>query len=159
MKLDAAGFLTLSREILGRGHHLRFMARGRSMRPSIWSGQTVEVAPVQCADLRPGDVVFYQSFGGLVAHRVIHKKQAHGRIRLATRGDGCPGMALELVEPEQVLGRVVAVDWGKGLRIRTDAGPGRFWGILLSQISPLMQWAYPPLSRFKRKLRRLWPPD
>lgn len=152
MRLDAANFEDLGKEILARGDHLRFKARGSSMLPFIRSGQVIQVAPVQVVDLRPGDVIFYRIQGGeLAAHRLLKKQWVEGRMLLATRGDSLPVSKVELVETGQILGRVVSVEWWPGLMLRIDAGLGRWLGLCLARTSLLLTWAYPPLSKLKEQ--------
>lgn len=157
MRLVAANFEDLGKEILARGYHLRFKVRGSSMLPFIRSGQMIQVAPVQVVDLRPGDVIFYRIRGGaLAAHRLLKKQLVEGKMLLATRGDSLPASKVELVETEQILGRVVSIELGKGRKLRIDAGWGRVLGIWLARISPTIRWVYPPLSRLKGVLAGCW---
>jgi len=117
---DLAGLL---REVLEQGQGFRFRADGISMRPFIVAGDVLVIEPVRdAALLRYGDVVLYRTpCDGLVAHRVIGPSRANpplpGSIPAApvegsllrTRGDGLRA-PIEQVGPEQVLGRVVAVE-------------------------------------------------
>lgn len=150
MHLQATEFLSLSRELLARGCHLRFQAPGNSMLPGIRNGNVIQVEPVDVTSLRLGDIIFYCADGSRhIAHRLISKRLVQGRMMFFTRGDSLPWSAVEQVEPEQVLGRVVAIEWLPGLRLRLDSGLGRSLGLLLSRISPLVSWTYTPLSRLK----------
>lgn len=107
------------------------------MLPLIRSGTIIQVEPVKVQDLRVGDVVVYHNYAeALLAHRLIRKSLVQGRIVLITKGDTFSGNATEEVEPEQVLGRVVVVEWGKRLKIRLSSAPGKFIGILLARFSP-----------------------
>ena len=135
MKVVACSLPALVKEILRQGHSLRCRTLGRSMLPLIRSGNIILVEPVKVQDLCVGDVVVYHGYAEfLVAHRLIRKSLVQGRIVLITKGDTFPGSAVEEVEPEQVLGRVVAVEWGKGLKIRLSSTPGRLLGILFARI-------------------------
>ena len=155
MRLVAANFEGLGKEILARGYHLRFKAQGSSMLPFIRSGQVIQVAPVQVVDLRPGDVIFYRIQGGaLAAHRLLKKQLVEGRMLLATRGDSLPASKVEMVETGQVLGRVVSVEWWPGLTLRIDAGLGRRLGLFLARTGFLLAWAYPPLRKLKEQCPR-----
>ena len=157
MRLVAANFEGLGKEILARGYHLRFQAQGSSMLPFIRSGQVIQVAPVEVADLRLGDVILYRLPGGaLVAHRLLWEQAVNGRILLITKGDSLPASKMELVEREQLLGRVVSMEFGKGRKLRIDAGWGRFFGIWLATISPAIRWIYPLLSRLKGGVPAYW---
>lgn len=158
MKLAEGDFLALSRKILSRGHGLRFQALGSSMLPLIRSGNVIQVEPVDVTSLRPGDIIFYRSFGNSQkAHRLISKQPVRGRMMFFTKGDSFPRRAVEQVEPEQVLGRVVAVEWRRNLQVRIDRGPGRRLGLWLAKISPFLLPAYLALSRIRRGLQSLSP--
>ena len=88
--------------------------------------------------MRPGDVILYQSGKSLVAHRLIKKEQGRGQTLLITRGDAFPWRATEHIAPEQVLGRVVCIEWRRGLKVRIDQDPGRRLGIMIAGISPFL---------------------
>jgi signal peptidase I len=141
VKLAAGSFPALIKDILQQDHSLRCRTLGSCMLPLIRSGNIIQVEPVKVQDLRVGDVVVHHdSADALVAHRLIRKSLVQGRIVLITRGDAFPGSAAEEVEPEQVLGRVVEVEWGKGLKIRLSSTPGRLLGILFARIFPPGLW-------------------
>lgn len=158
MKLDTSDFVALSRELLSRGHAIEFRVLGGSMLPCIRNGSLIRVKPVDPQDLRLGDVIFYYNdTPNIVAHRLIGKYQSQGRLKLLARGDSLPRSAVEEVEPEQVLGRVVAAQWGKGLTIRLDTAWGRALGIVLAGISPLVRKIYQGLSKPEQTCRRSYP--
>jgi signal peptidase I len=70
--VDFADFNALATSILNEGHHMRFMARGESMRPFIQDGDIVEVQPIELEKLERGDVVLCKlNDDRLVVHRVI----------------------------------------------------------------------------------------
>ncbi len=153
MSVGSLRFLSLCRETLGRGYSLRCNTTGSSMFPLFKTGSVIQVEPVVAEDLRPGDVMVYQrGKEAVVAHRLVQKSWKLGRLTLVARGDSFPRQALEDITPEQVLGRVVAVDWGRGIEIRLDTAWGRALGILLAGISPLAHRVYPVLSKFWKQL-------
>jgi signal peptidase I len=152
MRLPEGGFLALSSEILGRGHGLCCRTIGSSMFPLIRSRSLIQVEPMKPDRLCPGDVVLYQSGEGLVAHRLISKEQQQGRTWLITRGDSYPWSAKERLAPEQVLGRVTAVEWPVGLKLRIDCGPGRRLTTLLALISPFLWLGYLAMNKVRRWL-------
>lgn len=150
-------FLSLCKETLEHGYSLRCRTLGSSMFPLLRNGSLIQVEPVAVEDLRPGDVIVYQRAGEtVVAHRLVGKSRKQGRLTLVTRGDSFSRDALEHIQPEQVLGMVVAVDWGRGLKMRIDAGPGRTLGIILGKLAPLFRWIY---SALWMGLLRLWRPQ
>jgi hypothetical protein len=150
-------FLCLCKEILERGYSLRCSTFGSSMFPLLTTGSVIQVDPVAASDLRPGDVMVYRVGEAVVAHRLVQKSWELGRLRLWARGDSFPRHARgEDITPEQVLGRVATVDWGKGLKIKIDAGWGRALGIILGTIAPLIWRAAPALCRLKERLTPLW---
>jgi signal peptidase I len=156
VNFSSSDLLELSNEILGRGDHLRFRARGSSMLPFIRNGEIVEVEPVDIGQIRVGDVVFYRTWSGrILAHRVIEKRKGEKGVVLVTKGDAVPRPDV-LVYPDQVLGRVMAVE-RSGRNIRFDNGLHRLVGVLYARVSPFSSWIYPILGRVKRAMRYLWP--
>ena len=152
MTAETSRFLPLSQEILRQGCRLRCPTRGESMLPLVPSGAVLEVEPVRAEDLRVGDVPLYYAAGGiLVAHRLVAKELRHTGFTLTTRGDALPRNAGERIEPEQILGRVVCVDWGRGRRFRLHAGLGRLLGLVLGRTGFLLVWAYFALRKVKGK--------
>jgi hypothetical protein len=55
-----------------------------------------------------GDVLVFRQRGMLVVHRLVQRHQRGGSLRLRTRGDGTISLD-PWVDPESVIGRVVAV--------------------------------------------------
>ena len=87
------------------------------MQPTIEDGELITVAPVGAAAVKRGDILLYQNERGVFAHRVVGVVK--GTVPLL-RGD-CPPYLLRgdaavscdpPVAPEQVIGRVVAVQRG-----------------------------------------------
>ena len=149
VSLTGPEFTALTADLLGTGHALRFRARGGSMHPFIKDGDVIEVQPISAVAIRRGDVVFCRNGGGrVVAHRVIRVRSESGRVALVIRGDAlaCPD---GLISPEQVLGRVVALERG-GRHIGLDAGLQRLVSALWVGLSPLSRWLYRTLAALKR---------
>jgi signal peptidase I len=146
--LSEGSFQVLSSEMLGQGHGVCCRTLGSSMFPLIRTGSLLQVQPLEMGQPRPGDVILFQSGEALVAHRLIRKEPRQGNPVLITRGDAFPWHAIERVAPDQVLGRVVSVEWRPGWTLRLDSGPGRLLGRLLAPISPFLLRAC--------KLRKQW---
>jgi hypothetical protein len=103
-------FAELVKESVRDGISLRFSAPGKSMSPSIEDGDVITVAPCGFSEVRLGDVVlFYEQNIDLMAHRVIRICRNEGAEFLVARGDVGRSICSR-VTPEQVLGRVVAVE-------------------------------------------------
>lgn len=102
--MDVTGGLAVSvaREALAGGAALRLRVRGRSMRPTIADGATIEVRPCDRPP-RPGEILACASGERLVVHRLV-RIEADGALVL--RGD-----ALVACDPSrppgELLGRVV----------------------------------------------------
>ena len=120
---QSALFGSLSKELLAGGMGFRFQARGRSMAPSIWDGETVHVQPVAVETLRKGDIVLFSDGAHFRAHRLLKA----GPEAFVTQGDA----ALEsdgIVRPEQILGKVIAKEEsadGVTRVVKLGAAPGR----------------------------------
>src|SRR5437667_6501789 len=107
----------------------RFRVASWSMYPMLRKGDRLTVEPVSATSLQVGDVILYHNCGQLICHRVVALDTAGAGIRIITKGDATTGPG-EVLEPGQVLGRVVAVRrrglWGAGLAILTDCWHSRF---------------------------------
>jgi signal peptidase I len=152
MRLDAREFLSLSQEILSKGHGVRFQALGSSMFPSIRHGNIIRLARVEISGLRPGDVIAFRRGKALVVHRLVRKDLVAGRTTLMTRGDAWPWQDLEPVAPEQVLGRLTAIEWHPGRQLEVEAGLGRALWALGAKISPLIARICRALARMNREV-------
>ena len=104
---SAADFDLLATDLVAHGATFRLRVWGGSMYPSICSGDLVLVEPVDVRSLRPGDVLFYRRRGGHLAHRLVELREG-GNV-LITRGDALDYLDPP-VKPQDVLGRVVAVE-------------------------------------------------
>mgnify|MGYP001195811299 CR=1 FL=1 len=84
---------------------IELIVRGSSMAPLLGEGNRVQVA--RSARYRAGDLlVFRNSVGDLVAHRLLGTRRSRGELRFVLRGDATPA-ADGLVPLAAILGRVV----------------------------------------------------
>lgn len=84
---------------------IELMVRGTSMAPLLREGNRIQVA--RCVRYRAGDLlVFRNSVGDLVAHRLLGTRHSKGELRFVLRGDSTPA-ADGLVPLAAILGRVV----------------------------------------------------
>ncbi len=84
---------------------IELVVHGSSMAPLLGEGDRIQVARTD--RYRAGDLlVFRNSVGDLVAHRLLGMRRAHGELRFVLRGDATPA-ADGLVPPAAILGRVV----------------------------------------------------
>jgi hypothetical protein len=67
-----------------RGGRLRLQVRGESMLPSVWPGDTVEVASCHIEDIHPGEIVLALREDRLFLHRFLAHRGPHGFL---LRGD------------------------------------------------------------------------
>lgn len=126
-------------EVLARGLGVRFRASGRSMYPAIREGETITVQPVASSTVKKGDIILYRWQRGVIAHRVVGvEKFAGDSFRLIMRGDAS-GAPIERVAPDQVLGRVVAVD-RNGRRIDLCSIRSKMQRILHPIASQVKKW-------------------
>lgn len=135
-----------ARFILQSGLTLRLRAPGKSMQPSIGDGDVITLSPCTFSELRLGDLVSYvKPDGCLIVHRVIAISRRAGQEHLVAMGDNAYFPDLQ-VRPEQVLGRVLAVERaGHELRV---GGRLQRWRALLRNRG---RWY---LGRARRALRR-----
>lgn len=105
-------FFHLAETILQQGNCIRFRAEGRSMWPSIRSGDIIKVSP-DTDDITVGDIILYRSRENTaVVHRVVKRDSRN----ILTRGDSSLDLDMPIIN-EQVLGKVVEIE-KRGLHIR-----------------------------------------
>jgi signal peptidase I len=75
---------------LQAGADARFKVTGSSMIPTIYPGEVVTIRPVDPADVRQGDIVFYrrENESGHILHRVLWKRRSSNGWVFRTKGDG-----------------------------------------------------------------------
>jgi len=107
LSIPGRDFAGLMIELLGRGHPLRFCAKGFSMIPVIQDGDILTVRPVAENELRTGMVVSALLPRGenIVVHRIIGRK---GTSRLL-KGDNSRE-ADGFVPIRSILGRVEKIE-------------------------------------------------
>jgi hypothetical protein len=123
------------------------------MRPTLRPGQRLQVdfAP---GPLGRGDMLVFRQGDALLVHRLLGgARRDGGRPRLRTRGDGVLTFDPP-VDPEQVVGRVVALEHGGAWR-STRSRPARAYAWCLAWHD--LAWAaLGVLVRYpERKLRRV----
>jgi hypothetical protein len=103
-------FLALSTELLRDGYSVRFLPKGHSMHPTIRDREAVTVEPASAHSLKRGDILFYETARGVIAHRVVEIQTNENADRIfVVRGDAANSSA-ERVEARQILGRVISVE-------------------------------------------------
>ncbi len=85
----------------------KLLYTGTSMNPLMREGDVVEICPYEGQEIRLGDVVAF-------AHpekpeKVIHRVVAVGPSGVQTRGDNTPAADDWILQPADLLGRVVAI--------------------------------------------------
>ena len=113
-------------DLLNRGLSLRVRVTGRSMQPFLRGGEIVTIKKVPCAELRIGDLIFFESSQGvLVLHRIVRKKLSdNGAYIFQTRGDGLMSFDGE-IHGGSVLGKVLLIEKpslsGKTMHIKMNS--------------------------------------
>jgi hypothetical protein len=80
----------LTLDVLRRHGRCRLQVCGTSMLPTLWPGDTVSIENRPLADMRVGDIVFYERGGRLYLHRLVALPAEKFPGRLLTRGDSMP---------------------------------------------------------------------
>lgn len=109
----------LAINLLRNGHHIRFRARGQSMRPFVHNGDVLEVQPLCESLIKRGDIVLYASDDHPVVHRVVATREKDCQVYIITQGDASsfPDSETSL---NQIYGRVIWVE-RNGRRMSTDS--------------------------------------
>ena len=137
-QLDCPGsaFYKFGKDLVGTGVRIRLRMQGMSMHPFIRDGEVVEIAPVSLMQVAVGDVVFFRSGDGLLAHRVCSRQMRAQQIYFVTRGDGSAGVDDCLLDEANLVGRVEIV-FRHGRAVRLDEGLSGFFG----RFSAQSEWA------------------
>jgi len=137
-----------------------FLYTGPSMQPTFKPGQVLYARP-QVQEVQAGDVLVY----GQVDTRVVHRVFALQPKGFVMRGDNNRLKDAELVNPEQVLGRVELVDDGKGIHPVLNGRKGfqraRWRWFFKSIEGPLrlvFGWPY-RLGKARGWVTRFWKPE
>lgn len=113
-------FFALAKQLLREGKKIEIPVKGGSMRPFLFDGETVVVAPVGVdCPLRKCDIILAEtSTGQVMMHRIREISPAGIRMK----GDGNLYQS-ELIRPEDVMGRVLSVvRHGKTISFYTPLG-------------------------------------
>lgn len=137
IKTDRLGLTDLPEisDLLLRHHAVNFRVAGWSMYPTLWKGDRLTAEPVSPMQLQIGDLLFFRvrfaQGARLVCHRLVAREETCGKLQFVTKGDAVTGCG-ETIQPEQVLGKVVAVrkrwSWARAshrvaaLAMRLDLG-------------------------------------
>lgn len=137
----------LAVQVLRRGASLRIKARGGSMLPFLLDGDVALVMPAAGTEISVGDVICYETPPGrLFLHRVIGRK----RERFVAKGDALA--FTDLIDPGQVLGKVVAVQ-RRGSVKRLDTRIGGWRNRAIAAVSGLIPVPIALAIRVRRIVR------
>jgi hypothetical protein len=124
--VNSVRFIETLKDLLGRGHVVRFQADGWSMHPTIRYGEMITVEPLGESPVRAGDVLLYRHARSAIAHRLVRMTSTE----LVLRGDAADCCDAP-INSDQLLGRVVAVE-RRGRTVRIDYF-GRTWSLILGR--------------------------
>lgn len=151
--MNVSDFLAFCEDMLSSAYDLRISIAGASMSPSFRSGDIVIIKSANAAEVAIGDIIVCRSADGMIAHRLIRKYKNNGNMVLVTKGNSLPNFD-NPVFPEDVLGKVVAIERGKR-KINLDNPLGRLTNLFLAKISPFSPWFYPVLRKANRGVRKV----
>lgn len=130
---------------------IRFILKGKSMKPLFREGDILAVEKADPASLQKGNIILFNSpeTSESVAHRIIDIQNSNKEVVFITRGDNSPSQ-MERVLPDWIVGRVSGKY--KNNRVKN-----------LSRLEEFFSWKYSTLYRGTRSLvyylcRRLIPP-
>ncbi len=87
------------------------VVEGRSMEPTLQTGDLVMVIKVSPEDIHVGDIIVYKKPNGtFIIHRVIKIKQINNQLYYVTQGDNNPIPDGPGVPYKDVIGKVVSVN-------------------------------------------------
>lgn len=135
-RLPESKLLELGESLLKEGKSISFVARGRSMQPSIEDGDLVRIKPLEKRLPNIGDIVFFRGPAGVpTLHRLL---RIEGE-QFVFRGDAL-SRVVERVEREQVLGVLESLE--RNGKLIHDKGWHRAKGMLHAKVQGLRWLCY-----------------
>jgi hypothetical protein len=129
---------------------LRIRVSGSCMAPFLQPGDIVVIQRADHTDLKKGAIAAYKAeSGAIIVHRFHGRDTNLGETALKLRGDLSPAV-FEYLNPEQILGRVTAVQRGTRI-IAIDTWYWRLLGIICAKTHPIPSLLTPP-KHIPRKL-------
>ena len=99
-------FFALAKQLLHEGKKIEIPVKGNSMRPFLFSGEMVVVAPVSAAcPIRKYDIILAETSTG---HIMMHRVREIGPDGILMKGDGNLYQS-ERISHHDVMGKVVSV--------------------------------------------------
>jgi hypothetical protein len=136
---------------------------GSSMFPTLKTGDILSVAPYKDKDIRVGDVVaFYSAHDGI---RIVHRVISSDKNGIKTKGDNKIAIDNCVLQPNDIIGRVVTAQRGKKEIKIPEGFPGRIYALILEAwkrtdmvVSTMLRPAYRWSTRtgIVRKLFSRW---
>ena len=102
---------------------------GSSMFPTLKPGDILKVASHKFSDIRVGDVVVFNSPYGKTP--IVHRVVSIDNKGIRTKGDNKITIDDGILQPNDIIGRVVAAKRGKKLIKILDGFPGRIYALIL----------------------------
>lgn len=146
-----SGFLEVLPGSWGHGSILIAGYAGPSMNPTLRQGDMLEVLPHEGRPVRAGDVIIFRSPGrGYVVHRIVALSEAGAY----TRGDNNSAADSYIVQPGDIVGRVVAACRGASRRAVAGGLRGQVRGGLLLLIRAVRGYVFFVLRRPYHRIAR-----
>ncbi len=111
---------------LSEGYCIKRCTVGDSMFPILRSGKIIEIGPVSTDSLVCGEIIVFRTGDFTVAHRLVKTSFDNSQYVFYTKADSYWFSPLQKVYPEQLLGRVTAVELWGGRMIKLHQRP-MFW--------------------------------
>jgi signal peptidase I len=151
-RLDLTDLLEIS-DLLLRNQTFRLRVASWSMSPALQKGDEITVEPAFPTELLVGDLILYHQNGRLICHRLVATQETGTGSQFITKGDAAAGCG-EVIQPDQVLGRVVAVTrrwpWAVSLSKRIDGWLARLRDEVAQELLALQG-----LRSYRRMMRAL----
>jgi signal peptidase I len=96
-------------QALRQGQALEFRVASSSMNPLLQVDDSVRIAPVKADEIRIGDIAAFETWEGLVIHRIVQLQQSGNAVRLLQMGDVDVQFNATWISEEAVVGRVTGI--------------------------------------------------
>jgi hypothetical protein len=142
----------LASELLSSAGRVRSFARGSSMLPTIFPGDTLEIRSAAFDDVRVGDIVLALNGDHLCTHRVVREEVRTERRVLITSGDALPFEDPRPVSENEFLGCVDHIVRG-GERFKPETARSAWHALIAGALQHLNSTfaRFPQLSWSSRR--------
>lgn len=141
-------YIELAKDAITNNLSLWLKVSGRSMSPTIKSGEKILIKLVELEQIKIGDIVVYKTNDKLISHRIIFI----GHLRFTIKGDS--ELVWRSCDYNSILGKIVSIEKHDGRIINLETRTWRVMNYIIAIYSLSTGLFYQKLCSIKRTLSR-----